>query len=313
MKKKQLHITNGSVLTGYLNEVGYKGDIITWHEMLCEGPTRVNIDSDDFFKTRAGFFSKTYNIDLDIEAIKDEISKLNNPELYSEIVLWFEYDLFCHINLIAVISLIQQKKINLPLYLVCSGRVNGSKNLKGLSELNPEELNVHYTNRTKLKKEDIELAQTLWQIYNGKDHNLFKPYIVKSSSFDYLSNCLKAHLKRFPDSKNGLSTVESNILELIDKNTVKSKHHLLGYALNYQGFYGFGDMQLSRIIDQLSIFYTESKTSIKLNRKGHEALLGQYNFSTQIKDNSIFGGVKKLDYQFNKQENKLIKTIVDAY
>lgn len=311
MNKNQLHITNGGMLTNYLNECGYKGDIITWHEMLCEGPTKVHIESDEFFKTRADFFSNTYNIYLDIDEFKKEISKLDNLENYSEIVLWFEFDLFCHINLIAVISLIVQKSIKLPLSLVCSGRIEGSKILKGLSELSTEQLTQHYKNRVTLNQEDIELAETLWQIYNGRDHNLFKPFIVKSSSFTYLSNCLKAHLKRFPDSKTGLSILETNILEIIDKNTIKSKHHLLGYALNYQGFYGFGDMQLGRIIDQLSMFYTETDTSIQLNRKGHESLLKQHNFSSEINDNSIFGGVNKLDFHFNIQENKLVKTITN--
>lgn len=313
MDRNQLHITNGDVLTNYLNDSGYNGDIMTWHEMLCEGPTKVNILSDAFFKARADFLSEVYNVDLDIDAFKSEISKLDNFENYSEIVLWFEYDLFCHINLIAVISLIKQKKINMPISLVCSGRVSHSKNLKGLAELSPEELTVHYSNRTKLNQNDIELAETLWQIYNGKDHNLFKPFIVKSSSFDYMSNCLKAHLKRFPDSKSGLSTIEGNILEILDKNTIKSKHHLLGYALNYQGFYGFGDMQLGRIIDQLSIFYTEDESGIKLNRKGYEALLGQHNFASEINDTTVFGGVKKPDFQFNKQENKLVKTVINAH
>ena len=313
MGKKQLHITNGSALTNYLNDSGYQGDIFTWHEMLCEGPTHVNLLSDKFLKTRADFFNTSYNIELDIKAFKSEISKLDYVDNYSEIVLWFEYDLFCHINLIAVISLIQQKKIKRPLSLVCSGRVSSSKNLKGLSELSTEELTAHYTDRIKLNEDDIELAQTLWQIYNGKDHNLFKPFIVKSSSFDYMSNCLKAHLKRFPDSKSGLSTIEKNILEILEKNTIKSQHHLLGYALNYQGFYGFGDLQLNRIIEQLSLFYTKDKNGIKLNRKGHEALLGQHNFSTEINDNTVFGGVRKLDFQFNKDENKLVKTVINAH
>ncbi|WP_372937640.1 DUF1835 domain-containing protein [Seonamhaeicola sp.] len=313
MKKSQLHITNGSNLTNYLNDSGYKGNIITWHEMLCEGPTHVNILSDEFFKARTNFFSETYNVYLDVNAFKTEIKKLDYLDAFSEIILWFEYDLFCHINLIAVISLIKQKHINLPLYLVCSGFIDGSKSLKGLSELSSKQLTNHYLNRVRLNEDDIELAETLWQIYNGKDHSLFKPFIVKSSSFDYLSNCLKAHLKRFPDSKSGLSSLEKNILEIIDKNTVKSKHHLLGYALNYQGYYGFSDMQLGRIIDQLSIFYLEDKNSIKLNRKGYEALLEQHNFSAEINDKTIFGGVKKLDFQFNTKENKLVKTIINAH
>ncbi|TYA71977.1 DUF1835 domain-containing protein [Seonamhaeicola marinus] len=309
MSKTQLHITNGGVLTSYLEELGYKGDILTWHEMLCEGPTTIKIDSDEFLNKRSRFLNDFYDIEIDENAFKEEIGKLDTHEKYSEIVLWFEYDLFCHINLIAVISLIKQKNIELPLYLVCSGRVKGSQNLKGLGELTPGQLNAHYNKRILLKESDIKMSQTLWDIYNGNNHNLFKPYIVKSSSFDYLSNCLKAHLKRFPNSKSGLSTLEANILEIIDKNVIKSKHHLLGYALNYQGFYGFGDLQLERIINQLSAFFTETEKEITLNKKGYEALLEQHNFSNEINDAMVFGASKKMDFQFSKQENKLVKTI----
>jgi hypothetical protein len=252
---------------------------------------------------------EVYKIEIDENEYKKEIGKLNNWKDYQEVVLWFEYDLFCHINLIAVISLLHQREIDLPLYLVCSGRVEGEKNLKGLAELNPEQLLVHFENKIKLNPEDRDIAIALWRTYCGKDHNIFKPYIVKTSSFPYLSNCLKAHLKRFPDSKNGLNTLETNILEIVRTSDIKSRHHLLGYALNYQGYYGFGDIQLERIINNLSIFFTESEDRIILNRKGHEALINQHNFAVELNNDMDYGGVKRLTFQFNKEENRLIKTI----
>jgi len=129
MKKQILHITNGNSLTNYLNELNVEGEKLTWQEMLCEGPTTEQVYSEKFIEHRKAFFSEYYNIGLNISEIEAELDKLNHVENYSEIVLWFEYDLFCHINLIAVINLIQQKKITLPLYLVCSGRVRNSKNL----------------------------------------------------------------------------------------------------------------------------------------------------------------------------------------
>lgn len=312
MASSTLHITNGDVLTSYLNELDIAGEKLTWQEMLCEGPTTLNINSEDFFNTRAEFLNLHYDIDLDISVFKHEVDKLNQSDQYSEIVLWFEYDLFCHINLIAVINLIQQKKINLPLYLVCSGRIQGTKNLKGLAELSQDQLIMHYHEKVRLSPEDIDLALTLWGIYCGKDHNLLKPYIVKSSTFKYLSNCLKAHLERFPDSKSGLNALEKNILEIVRDKEIKSRHHLLGYALNYQGYYGFGDLQIHRIIEKLSLFFIEEEDNLTLNRDGHEALLGQRNFSNALKHTMVFGGVNKVDFQFNKQQNKLVKTIVNG-
>jgi len=313
MDKNILHITNGSSLTDYLEDLNIIEDKLTWHEILCEGPTVKALDSEAFIEARKAFLNVEYNIDIDESEYKKELSKLEDTNKYSEIVLWFEYDLFCHINLMAVISLLQYKKIKLPIYLVCSGRIKESNDLKGLSELLPEQLLQHYKEKILLSDEDIELADTIWEIYCGKDHNLLKPFIVKSSSFKYLSNCLKAHLKRFPDSKNGLGALEENILEIINNNSIKSKHHLLGYILNYQGFYGFGDIQLKRMIEKLSLFFSDSEDTLKLNRIGHDALMNMHNFAKEVNNDLVYGGVKRLDFQFCKQRNKLIKSSITAY
>ncbi|MFH4969108.1 DUF1835 domain-containing protein [Gaetbulibacter sp. M240] len=309
MSKKPLHITNGSVLTTQLKDLRFTGEILTWQEMLCEGPTIEKIDTPEFLELRQNFFSSYYDIELNLDEIKIAFEKLETPEAYSEINLWFEYDLFCHMNLIGVIVLLQQKKFKAPIYVITSGRIRGSKNLKALTELTDNQLFSHFDKKLKLTPKDIDMVLTIWAIYCGKDHNLLKPYIVTNSTFKYLSNCLKAHLERFPSTFTGLNRMESNILSIVRDNPIKSRNHLLGYALNYQGYYGYGDLQINRIVEKLSIFFNETKDEITLNRKGYEALLGQHNFSAEINNNLPFGGLFKLDFQFNPQENKLIKTV----
>tara|TARA_R110002012_G_scaffold81945_4_gene207506 strand:+ start:41854 stop:42780 length:927 start_codon:yes stop_codon:yes gene_type:complete len=307
MNKDILHITNGNHLTDYLKDLEIEGAFLTWQEMLCEGPTLTQIDSQQFIDTRKDFLKNVYTIDVNEDEIKNELAILNNPDNFSEIVLWFEFDLFCHINLLGVIKLLQEKHINLPIFLVCSGRIEGEKNLKGLSELTSEQLLNHYDNKVRLLDSDLDLARTIWHIYCGKDHNLLKPFILKNSSFIYLNSCLKAHLKRFPNLKNGLNVLEENILSIIRDKDVKSKGHLIGYALNFQGYYGYGDIQILRIIDLLAIFYEETETRITLNRKGHEALIGIHNFASEINDTITFGGINRMDYYFSTKQNELIK------
>jgi hypothetical protein len=308
----QLHISKGQDLTNFLRELKIEGEILTWDELLCEGPVVASIDSKEFIETRRLFLNDFYAIEFDEAAFTSELSKLNSKSGYTEIVLWFEYELFCHINMLAVLNLIHQREINLPIYLVCSGRVKGEKDLKGLNELSSKQLLAHYKDKIRLTEEDLELAITLWRTYCGKDHNLFKNYIVKKSSFKYMSNCLKAHLKRFPDSISGLSVIERNMLTIIDQKKVKSKHHLLGYSIYYQGYYGFSDFQLKRKIDNLALLYDETETGLKLNSKGHAALLGQHNFAFEINNNMTFGGIERLDYQFNEEKNELIKINLNA-
>ncbi|WP_452599834.1 DUF1835 domain-containing protein [Pontimicrobium sp. MEBiC01747] len=304
-----LHITNGSSLTDYLKDLKIEGDIITWNEMLCEGPTINAIDSEAFIKIRTDFFKTTYNAEYSDGGFVSELAKFNHLANYTEIVLWFEYDLFCHINLIAAISLLKQKDVTAQLYLVCSGRVENEPELKGLSELTPKQLKAHYNNKTALTVDDIALAQKAWNTYCGNDHNLLKPLIVKPSNFTYLSNSLKAHIRRFPDTRSGLNTLEYNTLKLVKKHNIKSRHHLLGYTLHYQGYYGFGDTQLEKMIDRLAIFFNETETALTLNRKGHLALELQQNFLNELQTDFYFGGVNKADFLYNKKENKLIKHV----
>ncbi len=314
MSAKQLHITNGGSLTDYLLKLGLStpDNTVSWMETLCVGPTVVDLTSDEFFQKRKVFFKSFYGINLSKKRMNSALSKLNDVSGFDEVVLWFEYDLFCHINMVAVISLLEQKNIFLPIYLVCSGRVKGEKNLKGLPELNPEQLHSHYENRIKLNIDDIALAKKIWRIYCGKDHNLLFPLITRPSSFRYMSNCLKAHIRRFPDIRSGISTLEYNILKLVKENQITSRRHLLGYALHYQGYYGYGDLQLERVIDLLAMFFDETPSRLILNRKGHLAIEHQHNYQTEMNNTIYFGGVKSLDYKFNKTQNKLIKTVVHA-
>ena len=100
-----------------------------------------------------------------------------------------------------------------------------------------------------------------------------------------------------------------NILEMKKEKDIISINTLFGYAINYQVYDCYGDLQFERVIEILSVFFTEDKKGIKLNRKGYNALVGQHNFATEINTNIQFGGINKLDFQFNKQENKLVKTI----
>ncbi|WP_274475521.1 DUF1835 domain-containing protein [Mangrovimonas aestuarii] len=308
MNQSPLHITNGDSLTQFLDELNIKGEKLTWREMLCEGPTIETIDCDDFFDLRKSFLKDHYNVSSSEYSLNYQLKLLKDISSYSEIVLWFEYDLFCHINMLAAISLIKQKQIELPVYLVCSGTIEGSSELKGLSELSDEELLEHYSNKIRLPGVAIDIAETLWGIYCGRDHNLFKPYLTMPSVFKYLSPCLKAHFERFPNPVSGLSKLENHILKLANNEEIKTKNQLLGYAMNYQGYYGFGDVQVQRLIDNLDIFFYENGAGLTLNRDGHEALLKHHNVSGMAKNQMMYGGVERLDFQYHEKESILIKT-----
>ncbi len=306
-----LHITNGDSLTQRMKELNLVvGDFLTWREMLCEGPTEIEVETELSIKKRKAFLKKYYRIDSSDyeEKFISQLKKIDQLTTYNQIILWFEYDLFCHINMIAAISLLLRKGINdIPVYLVCSGRIEHEKKLFGLGELSDAQLKNHYQNKVLLNRDDLELASHVWTLYCESKPQKIAGQIKKHSSFEYLSICLRAHLQRFPNMLTGLNVLEHNILEMIDKYQIKNIKQLMGYALEYQGYYGYGDMQMKRVLARLFQFLDQTKDRLLLSERGKLALQHKKNFyNTQILD-WHYGGVKKYDYLYNDEAHTLLK------
>ena len=174
-----LHITNGDMTTNYLKKLKFSGEFITWREMLCEGKTTIDVGSENFWKNRYDFFKSSYKISKQkfIDYTVKEYRSLCNKKNQKEIVLWFEYDLFCQINMIAVLSWLKQYRKGYNISLVCSGKVGNSKNMFALSELNEKQIQNHYKNRIELTQDDIEYADYIWQLYCSDSPLRLEDYI----------------------------------------------------------------------------------------------------------------------------------------
>ncbi|WP_298777776.1 DUF1835 domain-containing protein [uncultured Polaribacter sp.] len=306
-----LHITNGDSTTNYLNKLKFSGDFITWREMLCEGKTTTDVGSETFWKNRFYFFKTSYNISKQkfIDYTLKEYRNLCNQKSNDEIVLWFEHDLFCQINMLAVISWLKRFRKGYHISLVCSGNIKGSERRVGLSELDNNQINEHFKNRVTLTQDDIEYGDYIWQLYcSNTPLRLETVYNFNQiSSFKYLATAIEAHLKRFPSIKNGLSSVENNILQTVEKQQPKSKNKLITELLKTEEVYGFGDLQYENKINKLSKLFS-SFNPIKLNKIGKQVIENQVNFYGQLRnDNSYLGGSKKYSFLYNDDSKKLLQ------
>lgn len=308
MSTKTLHITNGDCLNNELLDLKIKGEFAVWREMLCEGKTIYTIGNQDFIKARKTFFKTDYNLgDADYEdKFVTQLELIKNGNHYDEIILWFEYDVFCHINMIACISYLLQAHCTTPIYLVCSGEAPGETALKGLSELTKKQLFDHYEQRIRLTSNDLLLCDRLWNIYCSNDHTQLQSELATGSSFLYLSACIKAHKERFPDKLSGLNALEIQILKRIKEHTLTSERQLCGLVLRNQGYYGYGDMQIFKIIERLSSYFESIEEHLILTEKGHKALDGQYTTYKDREKPCNFGGVSKYTYIYNKDTQQLI-------
>lgn len=306
---KTLHILNGDSLHHKLKNHHLNGDFAIWREMLCEGKTVVNLASEAFRKARIDFFNKNYpeHEESYDDKFGSQLAIIADAHLYGEINLWFEYDLFCHINMLACISFLKTRGYKGKIFLICSGRIDGKQALQGLSQLSDTELLNHYKGRVQLNNHDLFLADDLWRLYCGKDHVTLKPQRAKDSNFKYLANCISAHKERFPHSKTGLNTLETNMLRLIRKYKIKSEHQLCGYMLNYQGYYGYGDLQILKMIARMRPFFKLEHDHLVLTSQANNVLDSGQNVFKKMKYFCKLGGVSKYSYTYNEEDHKLTK------
>jgi hypothetical protein len=308
--KSLLHITNGDSFTTTLKSLPLKGDIITWREMLCEGKTLCNVGSESFWKTRFEFLNKNYKVSKSwfIEKTLKEYRSLCNHKQQDQIVLWFEYDLFCQINMLAVLSWLKTHRRHAEISLVCSGKEDETDKLYALNELSKEQLVKLYENRVVLTQDDIEYADYVWQLYcSDNPIRLENLGNFQDFQFAYLSDALKAHLKRFPTIHNGLNDMENTVLNIAAQGSDLKRPELLGSILRNQGHYGFGDSQYERMLNRMKPLFT-SLNPVKLSRKGKEVLEGKTNYYAAIKNaNTYLGGALKYDFLYNTDTNRILK------
>ncbi len=305
-----LHITNGDSFTERLQQLNLKGDIITWREMLCEGKTLTNVGSESFWKTRFEFLNKNYKVSKSwfIEKTLKEYRSLCNHKQQDHIVLWFEYDLFCQVNMLAVISWLKTHRRHVQISLVCSGYEDDSSRLYGLNELTDDQIQAHFKSRVALSQNDIEYADYVWQLYcsdnpirleNLSDFELYK--------FRYLEDALKAHLRRFPAIKNGLNEIENRVLQVAAEGKSSSKKALMSNLLQDQGWYGFGDTQYQRILKNLRPLF-HSFNPVRLSKKGKEILENKDNYYATLRDTEAYlGGALKYNYLYNSEAGRILK------
>jgi hypothetical protein len=275
---KTIHILNGDSTAQILTKTSIKGDVVIWRELLCEGPLCKDVGSDEFWLKRYAYFENEIGIsklEYFDKTIK-EIIKLEDLSAYHKVVLWFEYDLYCQVNLLALcVFLLKNFRKNLNYYLVCTGKVDGKDQLQSLSDFSPLAYKTLYEDKTKLTKNDLFFAEECWFKYvENKPEELQEFNFGKCSKFQYLQLAIDQHLKRFP-MKNGLNQSENKILNIIDSEAL-TENEIIDKLLIWEQehtVYGFGDLQYFLYLKKLTKYYDIKDTRYYLNVPGKSVIL----------------------------------------
>ena len=243
------NILNGDSLAYSFPDAKIEGDIIVVREGLMDG----NLSGDnlpDLWQSRAKYMGLTeaeYH-----NNVAKEFEKIMNTPDDSEFNLWFEYDLFCQVNMWFVISIINSLSIKKKVYAVYTSHLGRtSKHFwNGFGPANSSELTICFAKRIPLNDIDLQLGQDLWTAYKrGNLEELICLANNQSSAFPYLQEVVKAHVDRFP--KDGTKGRPEKVIEDITKNVSTDFHKVFKEFWNRESIYGFGDIQLKHLYDKV--------------------------------------------------------------
>ena len=242
----QYHILNGDVLQSQF-PTNISGEQIVFRECLVDGSVEGE-SLEGLLATRATFISQHYEGVTEEDYYSkthSEFQKIINIPPRSEVMLWFEEDLFCQVNFWFIMHLLQQRIPNTSIYLVKPN----PPNQYGFGYLNEEELSTLYKERQLLTHKE-ELAN-LWMYYQkNKTDQMLQVAETLAKDYPFLVPAVKAHLDRIP--KEGQLGRPSQLLLQIMKDLDTREFGPVFSAFSKQApIYGFGDTQVMRLWKKL--------------------------------------------------------------
>ena len=245
----QYHLLNGDSLATTFPEANIPGDIIVVREGLIDG----NLSGKtlpEFWHNRAEYLEIP---DSEYHAkVATEFEKILNAADGTGFNLWFEYDLFCQVNMWFVLSLINQLPVNKKVFAVYTTYLKkGDKNFwNGYGPANAEEIRFCFQHKIELSDAAIQTGYDLWNAYKNNDFEKLRSLSSKPSpEFPYLQEVISAHIDRFP--KDGHKGRPQRIIEDITKNISTDFSKVFQEFWKRESIYGFGDVQLKKMYDEV--------------------------------------------------------------
>jgi hypothetical protein len=244
---QRLNITNGDSAAGTLSEAGVEGKIISWRDVLHEGPVDSSLSLEELSKDRARFIAEQgwddfAHVSGDF-AERDRV--IRHLDYFDEVVLWFEDDLYDQLQLIQLLDFFGRG--------AARGKTLSVIVVDGyIPPLSVAQLTQLDKTRPRVTSEQLELATRAWKAFGSADPtSIAKLLDENTSALRYLAPALRRHLEEFPSSINGLSRSEREALTAIEDGHSTPVAAFLEVARKQESIF-LGDIIFYSYLERLS-------------------------------------------------------------
>lgn len=257
-----LHVTNGDVAASGLARSGLPGDVLSWRDILHDGPVLHDRDATAFRRARAEFLASRgwANAEEVIVDLEDRDARLDGLTPADEAVLWFEPDLFDQLQLIQVLARLAAKPADQrPRITIVPADLF-------LGPLLPEKFAPLFAMRREVRDADLQHGVDAWDAFTSSEPTAlmamaerFDREITKrtyASSDDvrlpYLASSLRRILEEYPDAGHGLSRSERQICEALAPGEITLSKLYRTSHQSAESWIWMGDWSFAWYVERLS-------------------------------------------------------------
>ncbi|WP_286237684.1 DUF1835 domain-containing protein [Neptuniibacter halophilus] len=217
----QLHITNGDCTAELLRQIdSLQGEVLCWRDLLHDGPLLK--DPVLYREARVEFITSMLlqtglesNPGPEIEAdFRTREQRFNEIPSCSEVVLWFEHDLYDQLQLVEICQRLKELRAVLPkISLICIDQHPEVPFFHGLGNLTPAMLEALYPQRRELNAAQLRNAQNIWQALIAEvPQPLADLAQSEVEGWPFMSKALRRFCCEFPAAQTGLTLTQTYLL-----------------------------------------------------------------------------------------------------
>jgi len=221
-----LHVTNGDHAAAGLARSGLHGDVLSWRDIVHDGPVPSDSDRAAFHLARAqfllarGWVASVTDVVVDFES-RD--ARLDGTTAADEVVLWFEPDLYDQVQLAQVLSALGTRPIeDRPHVSIAPADCY-------LGPMQPEKFRPLFDARRSVGEAEFALGIAAWRAFTASTPDALHGIAARLDSevgartydaddavrLPHLAAALRRQLQEYPDREHGLSRSERQLCEAL--------------------------------------------------------------------------------------------------
>ncbi len=205
-----LHLRCGDDILPMLAQAGLPGEFAKWCDPFCEGPIRDwpddgarRAERSEWLAARFGESPAEVRRQLEAEDVT-----LASAARRTEVVLWFEADLFDQAILLYLLDRLAELAPDRT-SLICIGRFPGVDRFVGLGQLRPHQLAELWPGRAKVTPEQFARAREVWAaLAEGDPERLWAQVEGGIPELEFMAEALRRWFAELPSTRSGLGMTE---------------------------------------------------------------------------------------------------------